>query len=96
MAGWNSGDNRTRRDLLAVFFEELDVLDGQITAVVPRKDREAQVVALLEQSFGIARVAPAGFEPAISALRGLRPRPLDDGATFLVGGVGVEPTTSRV
>src|SRR5467141_2991405 len=26
------------------------------------------------------RVAPAGFEPAISALRGLRPRPLDDGA----------------
>jgi DNA invertase Pin-like site-specific DNA recombinase len=61
MAGWNSGDNRTRRDLLAVFFEELDVLDGQITAVVPRKDREAQVVALLEQSFGIARVAPAGL-----------------------------------
>ena len=29
-------------------------------------------------------VAPAGFEPAISALRGLRPRPLDDGAA--VGG----------
>ena len=28
-----------------------------------------------------AVVAPAGFEPAISALRGLRPRPLDDGAT---------------
>src|SRR5258708_24731999 len=25
-------------------------------------------------------VAPAGFEPAISALRALRPRPLDDGA----------------
>ena len=25
-------------------------------------------------------VAPAGFEPAISALRGLRPGPLDDGA----------------
>ena len=41
-------------------------------------------------------VAPAGFEPAISALRGLRPSPLDDGATRLVGGVGVEPTTSRV
>ena len=60
MEGWNSGDNRTRRDLLAVFFDELDVLDGQITAVVPRKDREAQVVALLEQSFGIARVAHAG------------------------------------
>ncbi len=28
------------------------------------------------------RVAPAGFEPAISALRGLRPRPLDDGAAI--------------
>ena len=27
-------------------------------------------------------VAPAGFEPAVSALRGLRPGPLDDGATF--------------
>ena len=26
-------------------------------------------------------VAPAGFEPAISALRGLRPSPLDDGAS---------------
>jgi hypothetical protein len=41
-------------------------------------------------------VAPAGFEPAISALRGLRPRPLDDGAALLVGGVGFEPTTSCV
>src|SRR5579859_6445192 len=27
-------------------------------------------------------VAPAGFEPAVSALRGLRPRPLDDGAAI--------------
>ena len=43
-----------------------------------------------------AVVAPAGFEPAISALRGLRPRPLDDGAALLVGGVGFEPTTSCV
>ena len=41
-------------------------------------------------------VAPAGFEPAISALRGLRPSPLDDGANVLVGGIGVEPMTSRV
>src|SRR5207253_3638909 len=30
-------------------------------------------------------VAPAGFEPAISALRGLRPRPLDDGAMPATG-----------
>jgi hypothetical protein len=44
------------------------------------------------------RVAPAGFEPAVSALRGLRPSPLDDGAAreSMVGGVGVEPTTSCV
>ena len=53
----------------------------------------ARAGAILRQ---MKLVAPAGFEPAISALRGLRPRPLDDGATFLVGGVGVEPTTSRV
>src|SRR5260370_15718638 len=39
-------------------------------------------------------VAPAGFEPAISALRRLRPRPLDDGATVLVGRLGFEPTPS--
>jgi hypothetical protein len=97
MEGWNSDDKRTRRDLLATFFDELTVLDGQIFEVVPRKDREAQVAELLEQAFkGIVGVAPAGFEPAISALRGLRPSPLDDGATCLVGGVGVEPTTSRV
>ncbi|GEM_PF-6537359 len=30
-------------------------------------------------------VAPAGFEPAISALKGPRPRPLDDGAGYGVG-----------
>ena len=30
----------------------------------------------------VSLVAPAGFEPAISALRGLRPSPLDDGATL--------------
>jgi hypothetical protein len=35
-------------------------------------------------SRNIVEVAPAGFEPAISALRGLRPRPLDDGAAALV------------
>jgi hypothetical protein len=44
----------------------------------------------------VSLVAPGGFEPPISALRGLRPSPLDDGATLLVGGIGVEPMTSRV
>lgn len=34
-------------------------------------------------------VAPAGFEPAISALRGLRPRPLDDGAAIWWAALGL-------
>ena len=29
-------------------------------------------------------VAPTGFEPATSALRGRRPKPLDDGATYVL------------
>ncbi len=39
-------------------------------------------------------VASTGFEPAISALRGRRPKPLDDEAiSCLVAGVeGVEPS----
>ena len=39
-------------------------------------------------------VAPTGFEPAISALRGRRPKPLDDEAIrCVVAGVeGVEPS----
>ena len=34
-------------------------------------------------------VAPGGFEPPISALRGLRPSPLDDGATFWWAALGL-------
>ncbi len=60
--------------------------------IEPKRERMPSYVTVEH----LAVVAPAGFEPAISALRGLRPRPLDDGATYLVGGVGVEPTTSRV
>jgi hypothetical protein len=30
MDGWRTGDSRTRHDLVAAFFNELDVLDGQI------------------------------------------------------------------
>ena len=39
-------------------------------------------------------VAPTGFEPATSALRGRRPKPLDDGArqALLAGVEGVEPS----
>ncbi len=32
----------------------------------------------------VSLVAPAGFEPAISALKGPRPRPLDDGACWIL------------
>ena len=41
------------------------------------------------QVMGSVRVAPAGFEPAISALRGLRPRPLDDGAATWWAALGL-------
>ena len=43
-------------------------------------------------------VAPAGFEPAISALKGPRPRPLDDGATLgtLVAGLVCEPLRATI
>jgi hypothetical protein len=40
-------------------------------------------------------VAPAGFEPAISALRGLRPRPLDDGAALVFARDGANPDASK-
>ena len=81
LAAWNTGVPRTRRELIAAFFQEIDVLDGQVEAVRPREDRAAEVATLLDRAFeSFVGVAPAGFEPAISALRGLRPGPLDDGA----------------
>jgi hypothetical protein len=48
--GWHTGDRQARHDLLAAFFDELDVLDGEIVAVVPRADRAAEVVSLLEKA----------------------------------------------
>src|SRR5260370_1425948 len=41
----------------------------------------------------IVGVAPAGFEPAISALKGPRPRPLDDGAVSSPNRLGAKPTS---
>ncbi len=49
--GWRTGDRQARHDLLAAFFDELDVLDGKIVAVVPRADRTAEVVSLLEKAY---------------------------------------------
>jgi Recombinase/Recombinase zinc beta ribbon domain len=51
MEGWRTGDSKTRHDLVAAFFDELDVLDGKITTVVPRRDRAAEVMALLEKAY---------------------------------------------
>src|SRR6266487_1765021 len=39
--------------------------------------------ALLHTSLIPNLAGPAGFEPAISTLRGCRPRPLDDGASLV-------------
>src|SRR5665213_2345191 len=72
----------------------LTVNESESTAMRPRyflvsllTSSIVQKVAPLVNSAGaLSRlmkvVAPAGFEPAISALRGLRPRPLDDGAAL--------------
>jgi hypothetical protein len=40
-------------------------------------------VQLADEVSAHPQVPPAGFEPAISALKGLRPGPLDDGGVFL-------------
>jgi hypothetical protein len=49
MEGWATGDPRTRRALLAVFFDEIDIVDQEIVSVVPRKEHAAEVVALLDR-----------------------------------------------
>ena len=49
MEGWATGDPRTRRGLLAVFFDEIDIVGQEIVSVVPRKPYAAEVVALLDK-----------------------------------------------
>src|SRR5262249_61437165 len=49
MEGWATGDPRTRRGLLAVFFDEIDIVDQEIVSVVPRKQYAAEVVAVLDK-----------------------------------------------
>jgi hypothetical protein len=62
MEGWRTGDARTRRELLATFFDELDVLDREIVAVVPRADRAAEVMTLLEEAYAeVCRSGPCGL-----------------------------------
>jgi hypothetical protein len=76
--------------------EEIEVADGHIVGYKPRQEVASEVIRIMSRldelkmraqegpartNVAIANVAPAGFEPAISALRGLRPSPLDDGAS---------------
>ena len=49
MEGWATGDPRNRRALLAVFFDEIDIVDQEIVSVVPKKEHAAEVVALLDR-----------------------------------------------
>lgn len=60
MEGWRTGDPRTRHDPVATFFDELDVLDGKITTVVPRKDRATEVMSLLESAYARYRPGSPG------------------------------------
>ena len=61
MDGWRTGDPRTRRGLLAAFFDELDVLDGQVVSAVPRSEYAAEVAALLDSVENLTRCSPGGI-----------------------------------
>jgi hypothetical protein len=74
--GWRTGDPRTRRELLGEFFEELNVEDGRVASVVPRRDRAVQVANLIERAFAkYRRCSPGGIRgdvqssPQIPVLR---------------------------
>jgi hypothetical protein len=76
MDGWRTGDPRVRRGLLGAFFDELDILDGQVVAVVPRAEYAAEVATLLEQVGAVTRSSPGGIRgdvqstpPLVPALR---------------------------
>ena len=52
------------------FFQEIDVLDGQVEAVRTREDRAAELATLLDWAFqSFVGIAPAEFEA--SALKPL-------------------------
>src|SRR5215469_12181244 len=62
MEGWARGDPRTRRGLLAAFFDEIDIVDQEIVSVVPRNDYAAEVVALLDKlDEQYCRCSPGGI-----------------------------------
>jgi hypothetical protein len=61
MDGWRTGDPRIRHDLVAAFFDELEVEDGKIVGLVPRSEYAAEVVALLELVERERRRSPGGI-----------------------------------
>jgi hypothetical protein len=87
---WDRADGIGRRELLGALFVELDISEGKFWRCRPQPDVADELLSHLREwepvgpqlnsETGVPGVAPAGFEPAVSALRGLRPRPLDDGA----------------
>lgn len=48
LAAWDSGDPVVRRQLLTQHFDALDVEDGEVVSYLPRSDRTAEVVTLME------------------------------------------------
>lgn len=60
MEAWQTGDPVTRRELLLALFEELDVEERRVVAVVPRKDRAAEVADLLDRVQKFRRCSPGG------------------------------------
>ena len=61
MEGWQTGDPKIRRRLLGAFFDEIDVLDGEVVSIVPRVEYAAEVVALLENVSAVTRSRPGGI-----------------------------------
>ncbi len=49
---WENGDADARRQLLGTLFDRLILRDGETAEYVPRPDRAAEAIALVEQAIG--------------------------------------------
>ena len=59
---WQRGDADARRELLATLFDKLIIRDGEIVEYVPRADRAAEVIALVNEAVGAAGTITAPQE----------------------------------
>lgn len=66
LPAWQTGGPEVRRELLVTLFDRLIVGDGQILEYVPRADRAAEVIALIEQAI------PEGTVTAVETEYGWR------------------------